>query len=231
MMRRASLVALLIAAAVAGCDQPGVPLRLAPYEFRLAGTDSVFHWPATSLPVRFYVEPVGRIPDYAFQGVRAWQRQFLYGEFRGSFVPDSLLADVLVLLIGDPPPDAELTNDPPRLVCQGVTLVPPRGTDTEGQVRFTTQLRIELRWFLGNAATDVAKCLARVTTHEIGHALGIFAHSNDPFDLMYREPEVTTPSLRDQATIQTLYHLPTDILPWDPNTIVAGATGIWSGVP
>ncbi|MDH3455863.1 MAG: matrixin family metalloprotease [Gemmatimonadota bacterium] len=230
-MRRASLLALSTAAVLAGCDQPEVPLRLTPYEFRLAGTDSVFHWPATSLPVRIYVEPVGRIPDYAAQGLSAWQRQFLYGEFRGVVVSDSVQADVLLLLIGDPPPDTELTNDPPRLVCEGLTLVPPRGTDQAGQIRFTAQLRIELRWFPGNPATDVVNCLARVTTHEIGHALGIFAHSDDPFDLMYRQPEVGTPSPRDQATIQTLYHLPTDILPWDPNAIVTGAAAGGNGLP
>lgn len=230
-MRRASLLVLAATGMVLGCEQPEVPLRLAPYEFRLAGTDSVFHWTAPSLPVRFYVEPVGRIPDYAVSGVRAWQRQFLYGEFRGVFVPDSSQADVLLFLVGDPPPDIDLTNDPPRFVCEGLTLVPPTGTDQTGQSRFLAQLRIELRWFPGNAPTDIVNCLARVTTHEIGHALGIFAHSDDPLDLMYRQPEVASPSPRDQATIQTLYHLPSDILPWDPNAIVTSAAGAWSAIP
>jgi len=56
-----------------------------------------------------------------------------------------------------------------------------------------------------------------VTMHELGHTLGIFAHSSDPFDLMYPEPQVLWPSLRDQSTIQRLFHVPADILPWDPD--------------
>jgi predicted Zn-dependent protease len=183
----------------------------------------VFRWPATSLPIKVFAEPVGQLPQYASDGLRAWQRQFLYGEFRATLVADSSTADLLVVLTGNPPPDTPLTDDPPRFVCEGVTFVPPRVVDGSGQLRFTSRMQIEVRAFPGADPTDAVNCLARVTTHEIGHALGIFAHSNDPFDLMFDAPTVTTPSLRDQATIQLLYHTRADVLPWDPAVMIAAA--------
>ncbi len=210
-------VLLALTVVVAACESPDTPVRLAPYQFRLAGTDTVFHWPASSLPVRFWVEPAGALPEYVDRGLRTWERQFLYGEFRGQRVADSAAAEVLVSMEGDPPPDAPLTDDPPLMVCEGVTLIPNREADSEGGTRFAGRLQVSVWWFAGFAPSDIANCLARVTAHELGHALGIFAHSADPNDLMFLRPDARAPSLRDRSTIQVLYHTPSDILPWIPN--------------
>ncbi len=228
-MRRHSLgLGFALTAAFLACTQPDTPFRLSPYEFRrIVGADTLlFHWPASSLPVRFYAEPAGQLPAFVRTGIGEWQRTFLYGEFRGVVVDDSTAADIIVRMDGPPPPDRPLTNDPPRAVCAGVTSVPPTDTSATGILQFATPFTISVHWFPGADSTDAVNCLARVTTHEIGHALGIFAHSNDPLDLMYQPPTVTRPSLRDQSTIQTLYHLPTDVLPWSPT---ASAVGRLSG--
>jgi predicted Zn-dependent protease len=50
--------------------------------------------------------------------------------------------------------------------------------------------------------------MALTTTHEIGHALGIFTHSPDPEDLMYADPVVSTISRRDRSTAELAYHTP-----------------------
>ena len=216
MRHRRLLSAVATVVALAGCDAPQGPQRPSPYEFRLAGTDTVFHWLTPSLPVRFYAEPAGRLPDDVAYAVSTWQRQFLYGEFRGVIVLDSARADVIVLMDGDAPPDAPPTDDPPRPACEGVTLLPPRITDETGAARFSARIRVEVSWFPNQEPSDITNCLRRVTTHELGHALGIFGHSADPVDLMHPQPSVALPSARDRATVETLYHLESDILPWQP---------------
>ena len=42
----------------------------------------------------------------------------------------------------------------------------------------------------------------------MGHALGIFAHSPDPEDIMFADPEVELPSARDRRTAEAVYHTP-----------------------
>ena len=49
--------------------------------------------------------------------------------------------------------------------------------------------------------------------HEIGHALGIFAHSVSPADLMYADPVLNGLSERDRATAEAAYHLPATLRP------------------
>jgi phosphoenolpyruvate carboxykinase (ATP) len=54
-------------------------------------------------------------------------------------------------------------------------------------------------------------CLALTTTHELGHALGIFQHSDEPSDLMYASPTVPGPSERDLETAEHIYHVPANL--------------------
>ncbi len=84
---------------------------------------------------------------------------------------------------------------------------------------------VTIDWFdAGASASDVVNCVARVTTHEVGHVLGLFAHSPTATDLMYFAVTAREPSARDAATMQELYHLPTEIQPWSPGAAV-GASG------
>ncbi len=211
-----TLVLLGTLVVAAACDSPQAPVRPTPYDFRLAKSDTVFHWPEASMPVRFYAQPIGRVPEDVADGLRQWQRQFLYGEFSPIVVADSQQADVVVRLASPEPPGAPPTDDPFRFVCEGLTILPARVTDGSGQTRFSARIEVFLNWFPGSDPTDVTNCLRVITAHEIGHTLGIFGHSDATTDLMHPQPSVRSPSNRDQATIQTLYHLPTDILPWEP---------------
>ncbi len=207
----AALAALLLLGA---CDSPNAPDRSSFYDFRLSPSDPVFHWPATALPVRFYADQVGALPEYVALGVRMWERQFLYGEFRGELVSDSADADVILSLQGSAPPDGPLTDDPPVTSCTGVTSVPPTTELGSGQLVYTERFQVQLQWFSRGSPSDIANCLARVTAHEIGHTLGVFNHSPTPDDLMARSPTAREPTARDRATVQILYHVRSDILPF-----------------
>jgi hypothetical protein len=213
--RRRSLPVLAGLLMLAACDPVGSPNREDPYDFRIVPTDPVFHWPSTDEPVRFWVQPGGALGEYTEAGLRTWEGQFLYREFWGAVVADSLAADILVRWNRDPPPEAPLTEDPPVQVCSGTTSIPPVDTLTTGELRYGGRIEIRMTWFPAES-TDVANCLARVTAHEIGHALGIFSHSPDQNDLMAVPVVVREPSGSDRATIQTLYHIPSDIQPFTP---------------
>lgn len=200
----------MVVLALSACDGPGAPNRPSPYEFRLDPPDDfVFHWEPEHLPVRYYVAGGGALSEYTATGLATWERQFLYGEFRGVLAGDSTDADVIVRWQIGPPPEAPLTNDPPLTSCQGVTRL-PNLTDAPA---FQDKLRVEIAWFAGETPTDIANCAARVVTHELGHTLGIFRHSLEPTDLMSPDPVVGTPSSRDRATVEYLYHLPTQVRP------------------
>jgi hypothetical protein len=46
--------------------------------------------------------------------------------------------------------------------------------------------------------------------------MGIFNHSSVPNDLMAIPVTARQPTARDASTIQTLYHIETDVLPFQP---------------
>jgi predicted Zn-dependent protease len=208
--RRADLGLALATLLAAACGTVTIPDRPDPYDFEEQQTGVVFRWPAERLPVRYWVDPeAGVVAEYVARGLEAWQEQFLYGEFRAVTVADSSRADVVVRVLGNPPPDVPLTDDPPVFACGGVT----RYEAPDAANRFPAPPVVELTWDAGYGDADVANCLFRVAVHEVGHTLGILAHSPDEFDLMNANPRVAAPSVRDRATVQTLYHTAPTALP------------------
>ncbi len=51
-----------------------------------------------------------------------------------------------------------------------------------------------------------------IVAHEIGHALGLGAHSDAPSDVMFGLPTVETPSARDRATLRWLLGQKADLV-------------------
>ena len=209
------------AAAAVACGDIASPERTDLYEWRLfapasgGGTDTLsFHWPRARLPVRIWAEDVNGMPAYTDRAIEAWESVFLYREFQGIRVGDSATADVLIR--GAPP--ANVSAAVTRLAS---ALAPQCSGATDLDVSEDhTELRLPVRVFIApNVPTDdpaTQTCLALTTIHELGHALGIFAHSPNPSDIMYANPLVELPSQLDRGTIEAIYHYPPTLEPLRP---------------
>jgi predicted Zn-dependent protease len=212
---------LFAIAAVAGgllsCSDATAPSRASIYEWRLvASIDTVhtdtlsFHWPASMLPVRIWVQDSLDMPAHIQDAIGTWRAAFLYGEYDAVLVTDSLTADVIVR-VGPLPAKAAATVGGLHAMfpgCEGET-------DLDIPTRFQLQLpvRMTIHPKYDPATTDLSECFAIVTTHELGHSLGIFRHSGDTLDIMYGDPQVTAPSARDVNTATVLSHWPANLIP------------------
>jgi hypothetical protein len=193
------------------CADIASPSRGEAYEWRRivstgpGTTDTLsFHWPRSRLPVKIWTEDVLNLPSHVRNGVERWREAFLYGEFDAVSVPDSNAADVIVR-----------TGSP---VTAGFTVLRLQSSapECEGGAEFelppgSQEIQVPVRVFVNPrfdpASPGVEQCLALTTTHELGHAIGIFAHSPEATDIMYSDPTVSGLSARDRATAERAYHI------------------------
>ena len=213
-MKRRGLVPILgiLIGASGGisCADIASPSRSDAYEWRFIvatgpGTSDTmsFHWPQSRLPVKIWAQDTLDLPLHVENGIDRWKAAFLYGEFDAVRVLDSNTADVIVR--AESP--AKVTASVGRLFsgapeCEGGTdIVPPLGSQ---QIQYPVRVFILPRF--EPTLPEVAECLALTTTHELGHAIGIFTHSPTDTDIMFLDPVVSVLSARDRATIERAYH-------------------------
>jgi hypothetical protein len=209
--------AALAAAAVLACRDGNTPntcyeTNAFSYGFFVGGdTSLVFHWPANRMPVRFYAEPRGDLPTDVLAGLTTWVNGFRCREASFQLVADSTAADVIVRQVPVLLPAA------PRAFTLAADSVGACGGRTDGTFDSTLTLTGPIRSYIVpiNVSDSVALagCFRMVTTHEIGHALGLLAHSTDPTDMMYTTPRRSSLSPDDRYTLQTLYHRTPTIRP------------------
>jgi hypothetical protein len=183
------------------------------YRFDLnSDTNLVFHWPGSYMPVRVYTEPTGNLPANVQAAMTLWTGAFRCGELRLASTTDSTRADIVVRnpsSLPTAPQAAHLLRADSVGACQGVTQV----TLDSAQTRLTGPMRsyVAPLPFADSAATEA--CYHFVTAHELGHALGILAHSPDTSDLMYQQPRRRLLTADDRYTIQLLYHVASKLGP------------------
>lgn len=224
---RWSAAALVVAAAA--CGDIAAPIRNDFYEWRLvvpkvsgSGEDSLtFHWPASRIPVRIWVEDAASLPQTVPNGIAAWRTAFLYHEFDATVVSDSGSADVIVRAGAAPGVQfahqtAPTSGDGFERLRLNSALAPECAGATDLDISDDhTQLRLPVRVYIDPRsepdAPGLPECLALTTTHELGHALGIWRHSGVATDLMFSDPGVDAPSDRDVATAEVIYHVPANV--------------------
>lgn len=205
-MTTKALAAVSCLVLLLGCGEVLSPSRTPRYLADLAG--ETFHWPADRLPVRYFADGRGALPALVRNGLQVWEGQFLYGEFRGALVADSNSADVIVRWQDSVPPDVPPDTAGALGACDGVTSFVVDSTHA-----LTEPLLVLLRVRPGFTAAQIAACMQRVATHELGHTLGILSHSPATTDLMFGTPATATPTNRDRNTAQVVYHTPSTITP------------------
>ena len=204
------LLCLASASASYSCADIAAPNRSNAYEWRRivstpAGPDTLsFHWPQSRLPVRIWAEDTLNLPTHVQHGIDQWEAAFLYGEFRAVVVTDSSVADVIVTTGIAPKGGFSVTPLESLMApeCQGATDIELAASGHE----ILPPMRVYVDPKFDPSFPGVDACMALTTTHELGHSLGIFAHSPNPDDIMYSDPAVTTLSPRDRSTAELAYH-------------------------
>ena len=223
--RLAAAVALV---ALCACgDSPTPPSEGAPgYDPHGAALDEfgqqrrfLYHWPVGSV-IRVFVDvtaaPAGSdLRSAVLAAASGWTGTLRNREAALALVTDPLQADVVVHY-GEAPRIVGTADCAPPAPAVGVTFacpdfaagsfaVLPLESGGAGHVKMDVAVHRGL-------AGDEGR-FRRVVAHEMGHLLGIGAHSPSAADLMHAAPTVTTPSAADGQTLRWLLQQRADLEP------------------
>jgi hypothetical protein len=214
------VLALLVA-----CDAPTSPAESFAYDPTVL-TDGVYHW-QRGRTIAIYVQEGGG-PD-GFDIVRAtqeaaarWNAAATLGEFALVTTADPRAADVVVRF-RFAPPIVDLRGCEPAGGGAGRTVfcgdenpapVLPLLEGGGGRVKAEVYVDPEQTSDVVLQALGITRQqhFVALVTHELGHVLGLGAHSDDTLDIMNTFPRVAGPSARDARTLRWVWLQPADLL-------------------
>lgn len=166
---------------------------------------ALYHWPASSMPIKVYIAPGNGTPGYKPVFDTILQECFMTwaGASNGlvgfTFVPAAQGADIVCSWTGDPSQlanTAEAGETHVTLNSKGIN---------SGTIKLLTVP-------LMKAMPVTDNFIRQTCLHEIGHALGFGGHTNNPSDIMFFTVRISDkmPVLgpRDAKSIQMLYSQP-----------------------
>lgn len=219
-----------VAAGVAACDAPTYPAETFGYDPRLTFDTStgVARFPIGST-ITLYADTTGTPEGYDLraalaQAMARWQAVPRYGEFTLAQTTDLRRADVIVRFRSTPS-IVDLSTCDAAGGGLGRTYFCPDSTSEDGGglapvLPFLDGIgsRVKAEVYVDPlGVADVILQQVRQTrqeyfvtllTHELGHVLGIGAHSSGDRDIMNGFPKVRTPSAADERTLRWVWTQP-----------------------
>ena len=218
-VRHRSLAVIAASVVITACDAPTVPVETFAYDPRLPG-GLIYHWPIGAT-ISVFVDPAGAPPDADLRAAvldafAAWEGVVYYRDFQFRLVDD--------------PADAQVIfhhRDAPFLVDVSACAYPGSGAggitffcpSEDGRELDVLPLlsggpgRVKMDVRLDRTRVASAEQFRALVIHEMGHVVGIGAHSPDPNDLLYFNIGPSVPSERDARTLRWVLRQPADIQP------------------
>lgn len=216
--RLCALAALAMTAA--GCGEPTADADAPAFTpaYTADGRPVLYHW-QPGATIRVFADAANAADAAALRGAlepafAAWRSDVEFAEFRLTLVGSVSDADVIVHFRDQPFAVSFADCTYPGTGAAGVTFFCPNDALTTVQVLplLAGGSPGHVRMDVGIARLPEAARFQSVVTHEIGHVLGIGAHSGEPADLMYAFPSATAPTARDAATLRYVLHQPSALV-------------------
>lgn len=204
-----------LAVALLACDAPTVPPEAPAYDPVSPALGRSYRWPL-GRTIGVYVDPTAApdrsdLADATRRASEQWAQAIHYGEFTLRLVSSPAEADVIVHHADAPLLVSTGGCSYPGGGAGGVTFFCPAlaGDSVEtlpllvgGPGRVKVDVRVD------RGRVDSEHAFRALVAHELGHVVGIGAHSDDPADLMFGAPGVLAPSARDARTLRYVLHQP-----------------------
>jgi len=207
-IRRLAHAALLfVALAAVACDTPTILPDTEAYD-PTAITGFTYNWGAgreISIYVDVTAAPANADLEAAVrEAIGAWSAVGRLGEIRLRIVSSFRQADVIIHHTAAPRLVTSPLCSPVDVGSGGYTFfcVDENNRPIPLLLNDGSDGRVQMDISINRARVDTEEIFRAVVAHEIGHVLGIGAHSPDMNDLMFGSPRRLQPSARDARTLR-----------------------------